>query len=122
MDYGYYGYQQMPRYQAPQQQSNGLIWVQGEAGAKSYMVAPGQSVLLMDSENQAFYIKSADASGMPLPLRVFDYSERTSAQVQQIQNPAPQYITREEFEKRLSEIMKGESKDESSVQSIKLTD
>lgn len=118
--YGYENYyQQMPRYQAQQQQqSNGLIWVQGEAGAKSYMVAPGQSVLLMDSENQAFYIKSADASGMPLPLRVFDYSERTSASVQQIQNPAPQYITREEFEKRLSEIMKGENKDESIVSTV----
>ena len=55
-----------------------IIWVQGEEGAKAYMVAAGNSVLLMDSENSAFYIKSTDASGMPLPLRVFDYKERTS--------------------------------------------
>lgn len=53
-----------------------IIWVQGEEGAKAYMVAAGNSVLLMDSENSAFYIKSTDASGMPLPLRVFDYKER----------------------------------------------
>lgn len=55
-----------------------IIWVQGEEGAKAYMVAAGNSVLLMDSENSAFYIKSTDASGMPLPLRVFDYKERTT--------------------------------------------
>lgn len=56
-----------------------IIWVQGEEGAKAYMVAAGNSVLLMDSENSAFYIKSTDTSGMPLPLRVFDYKERTTA-------------------------------------------
>ena len=56
---------------------NGIIWVQGEEGAKGYLVAPGENRLLMDSENSTFYIKSTDASGMPLPLRVFDYTERT---------------------------------------------
>lgn len=56
-------------------QGNGLIWVQGEAGAKSYLVAPNNTVMLMDSESEQFFLKSADASGMPLPLRVFKYSE-----------------------------------------------
>jgi predicted transcriptional regulator len=68
----------MQQYQ-PQQQSGGLIWVQGEAGAKSYAVSAGQSVLLMDSESNRFFIKSADTSGMPLPLRIFDYVERKEA-------------------------------------------
>ena len=55
---------QQPMMQQPAQpSSNGLIWVQGEAGAKSYLVANGASVLLMDSEKQTFYIKSADAAG-----------------------------------------------------------
>lgn len=64
---------QMPN---PQQQPNsGLIWVQGEAGAKSYLVAPNTTVMLMDSETQRFYLKSSDASGMPLPLRTFEYAE-----------------------------------------------
>lgn len=31
-----------------QQGNSGLIWVQGEAGAKSYIVAPGNTVMLMD--------------------------------------------------------------------------
>lgn len=62
--------------QQPQQNNNGLIWVQGETGAKSYLVAPNSTVLLMDSENQRFYLKSSDASGMPLPLRIFEYTEK----------------------------------------------
>ena len=59
-----------------QQNNNGLIWVQGETGAKSYLVAPNTTVLLMDSESQRFYLKSSDASGMPLPLRTFEYTEK----------------------------------------------
>ena len=64
------------------------------------MVAAGNSVLLMDSENSTFYIKSTDASGMPQPLRVFDYSERTASQKQPThtaQKPKEEYVTRQEF-------------------------
>lgn len=98
-----YGVQALPQTQQQQPQNNGVIWVQGEAGAKSYLVAPGQSVLLMDSENYVFYIKSSDSSGMPMPLRVFDYTERTPQQQQQSKQ-TNDYITRKEFEKRLSEL------------------
>ena len=49
--------------------------IQGIEAAKSYMVAPSATVLLMDSEAQRFYLKSSDASGMPMPLRVFEYTE-----------------------------------------------
>ena len=95
----------------PQQSSNGLIWVQGETGAKSYLVAPNATVMLMDSEGDRFYLKSADASGMPLPLRVFDYKERTNTPVSDFNAPvsAPnvmdeKYVTREEFERRMASI------------------
>lgn len=99
----------MQQYQ-PQQQSGGLIWVQGEAGAKSYPVSAGQSVLLMDSESNRFFIKSADASGMPMPLRVFDYTERKDA-VRASESASAAgldisaYVTREEFEKRIAAIL-----------------
>ena len=59
---------------APQ---SGMLWVQGENAAKSYAVAPNTSVVLFDTENNSFYIKTSDASGMPMPLRVFDYQERS---------------------------------------------
>jgi len=91
-----------------QQSSGGLLWVQGIEGAKSHFVSPGQSVLLMDSESNSFFIKSADVSGMPLPLRIFDYQERTTQQAPQQPTAAAAdtstYITREEFESRLAAI------------------
>lgn len=99
---------QMPQFQQfTTPQNNGIQWVQGEEAAKSYYVQPGKSVLLMDSESKCFYIKSVDASGMPLPLRIFDYTERTqTAQTSPTMNATPNndYITREEFERRISEI------------------
>ena len=62
---------------APVQPSvqGGLIWVQGEAGAKSYLVAPNSTVQLWDSESQTIYLKSADPSGMP-SMKVLDYTIR----------------------------------------------
>ena len=65
---------QQPQYQQPQQQGS-LIWIQGEAAAKSYLVAPNTSVVLFDSEAQTVYIKSADASGMP-SMKTLDYTIR----------------------------------------------
>ena len=86
-------------------QNNGLLWVQGEAGAKSFCVAPGQNVLLMDSESMRFYIKSADASGMPLPLRTFEYCEvNATSPINHSPVATDKYITREEFEERLSKL------------------
>lgn len=78
---------------------NGIIWVQGEEGAKGYLVAPGENRLLMDSENSTFYIKSTDASGMPMPLRVFDYTERTEAKKapQTVRESSVQFATKEEL-------------------------
>ena len=62
----------------PTQNSSGIIWIQGEAGAKSYMVAPNNTVALWDSESQTVYLKSADASGMP-SMKVLDYTIREDA-------------------------------------------
>lgn len=57
---------------------NSIIWVQGEAGAKSYLVAPNSTVQLWDSEAQVIYLKSADASGMP-SIKTLDYTIRDIA-------------------------------------------
>lgn len=68
------GYQS---YQQPQtQQNGGIIWCQGESGAKSFPVGPGNTTPIFDSEASCFYIKSVDVMGRPLPLKVFDYKER----------------------------------------------
>lgn len=99
--------QPVPQPQVQQQPQPQINWCQGEAAARAYLVAPNQSVMLMDSEQSVFYIKSADASGMPLPLRIFDYKER-STQNQQVDQPLAQpheeYITRHELEERLEQL------------------
>ena len=97
--------------QPMQQQSSQIIWVSGEAGAKSYMVAPGNTVMLLDAENSVFYLKSADASGMPLPLRIFDYKERTTAAQQAFGGVVTaesvnldNFVTRKEFDELKASI------------------
>ena len=99
---------QTPQMPQTQQTAQGApIWVQGEAGAKSFLVAPGQSLILMDSEAEVFYIKATDQSGVPLPLRIFDYKERiTGVQrpVQAAQTPSAEYVTRAEFNDFVAKI------------------
>ena len=80
----------------------GLIWVQGEAGAKAYLVAPNQTVQLWDSEEKTIYLKSADASGMP-SMKILDYTIRGEERTEKKLDLSG-YITRDEFEKRLSEL------------------
>lgn len=92
-----------------QNQQNGLIWVQGEAGAKSYLVAPNCTVQLWDSESQTIYLKSADASGMP-SMRVLDYTIRESAQnapilpVKGAGGDLPDYATKDDLKAVLTRI------------------
>lgn len=99
---GYQMPQQMPQAQQ-QQSSQGLIWVQGEGGAKSYLMAPNSTVLLMDSESETFYIKVTDSAGMPT-LRTFSYQERQSAPVHAQTAPnseqnclSEQFVTKDEY-------------------------
>lgn len=84
-------------------QNTGIIWVQGEAGAKSYLVAPNTTVPLWDSETQTIYLKSADASGMP-SMKVIDYTIRDVPPVKQAQGVA--YVTKDEFDKLRAEVQK----------------
>ena len=96
------GYQPMQMYQpqqmqpqAPQQNASGLIWVQGEGAAKSYLVAPNTTVALFDNESQTIYIKSADASGMP-SIRILDYTFRESAPQSRQIKAESEYATKED--------------------------
>lgn len=117
MNYPTMQYPQMPmQAPQPQQANNGIIWIQGEAGAKSYLISPNTTVPLWDSESQTIYLKSADASGMPT-MKILDYTIReqnnqpTSALMQ-----SSDYVTHDElsdFEKRIKEFIKGGNDNES---------
>ena len=76
MNYPMYQYpMQQPQFNYNNNNPSNLTWVQGEAGAKSYLVAPNSTATLWDSEAQTIYLKSADASGMP-SMKILDYTIR----------------------------------------------
>lgn len=107
-------YQQMPQqpqmsYQAPTQNQS-IIWVQGEAGAKAYPVAAGQSVLLMDSEDAVLYVKSTDQTGRPLPMESYDLVKRESVvnmpQIsQKSHGQEKEYVTMSDLEGKINDMV-----------------
>ncbi len=101
VSYGQMYPQQIPQMQAPIQPSysdSPFLWVQGEAGAKSFLVAPNKTVELWDTEAQTIYLKSADASGMP-SMKILDYTirEQNTPQKAQLINEGIEYVTKEEL-------------------------
>ena len=102
-----------PAYVQPQQMtqqiSNGFAWVQGEAAAKAYAVAPGTTMMLMDTENPILYMKSTDQTGRPQEMQIRYLV--TKEEFEKLQNGAnsqnsESYVTREEFEKYVAESNK----------------
>lgn len=115
----YYNYQQpqfstavTPAYMQaqPQQVSTGFAWVQGEAAAKAYAVAPGTTMMLMDTENPVIYMKSADQSGRPQEMQVRYLV--TKEEYDKVQNGivssqnADNFVTKQEFENFVEDINK----------------
>jgi hypothetical protein len=65
---------------APMQPTNdNLLWVLNENEASSYPVAPNNSVVLWDKNNKTFYIKTANAQGIP-SMQIYDFKERVQVQ------------------------------------------
>ena len=59
------------------QQTQGLIWVDGEVGAKAYQLPPGwpanTPLALWDTNDTVIYLKSTNQMGMPNPLQIAHY-------------------------------------------------
>lgn len=92
-----------PTQPTQQQINSNLIWVQGEAGAKSYLVAPNTTVQLWDSERQTIYLKSADASGMP-SIKTLDYVIRENAPQTHENAPESNFATVDDINNLKAEI------------------
>lgn len=90
-----YGYQPQPI----------VAWVQGEQGARSHPLPPNSAAFLLDSNPDAhsFYIKTTDQSGMPLPLRAFDYQERVNIEPSE-KIDTSSFVTKEDFDLRINEL------------------
>lgn len=83
------GQQMYPQYQSQQsmaqlpqtqqtQGGHGLIWVDGEIGAKAYQFPqgwpPNQPIALWDTNDTVIYLKSINPMGMPNPLQKAHYT------------------------------------------------
>lgn len=91
-----------------------MVLVNSEEEARNYNLVPGGSIFLMDSNNQVFYTKSVDFSGIAT-FKKYKFEE-VSEQVPESRD----YITREEFDelkdliKKQYKPYKKERRDESS--------
>lgn len=91
---------QMPTVPQTQQANNtrSMTWVQGLEGAKAYLLAPGITMPLWDSENQCIYIKASDQNGIPRPLTILDYTIRQpEPETNPQQIDTSQFVSKEEF-------------------------
>lgn len=111
---GYSPPQQFFPYQQQPPTNNGVMvaTVQGEAGARVYPVAAGNTVLLIDFDAKKFWLKSTDTNGMPSRFATFNFTE----EVRQT-GDAGNFISRGEFDdlkqsidaqfRQLADIIKG---------------
>ncbi len=89
----FFGGYSPPQFQYQQQSNNNVIVVpvQGEAGARVYPVAAGNTVLLIDFDSKKFWLKSTDFNGMQSRFATFNFTE----EIQQQAND--NFISRSEF-------------------------
>lgn len=61
---------------APQQNIQGINWVDGEIGAKAFQMPAGMTgpVALWDTNDTVIYLKSINQMGMPNPLQKIHYT------------------------------------------------
>ena len=68
-----------PTWSMPQaaQPTQGIIWVDGEVGAKAYQLPAGwpanTPIALWDTNDTVIYLKSINQMGMPVPLQKAHY-------------------------------------------------
>jgi hypothetical protein len=88
-------------------------------GAKAYQLNPNSNAILLDSENDRFYIKVADNIGM-CNLRVFEFVEITNNQQAMQKQPEidmSNYVTKSELEEALKNVSGGRNNGKQYLQS-----
>ncbi len=99
MPYDYnYSYNPYGSFQQPRQ--NTYAFVNGIEGAKSFILQPNQTVLLMDSEQPVCYMKQANGLGQST-LRYFKLTEVNEADIRgnnNIQAVKQDFVSKSEFD------------------------
>ena len=92
---------QQPLNQPTQTPTNDMIFVLNENEASSYPVAPNNRVVLWDKNQTTFYVKSANAQGIP-QMQIFDFSERAQnapqTPTEHVCKCGDKFVTLEQFE------------------------
>lgn len=113
----YPNYQQQSMAQQPQQTQQtgtGLIWVDGEVGAKAYQLPanlpPNQPIALWDTNDTVIYLKSVNPMGMPNPLqkahyRLEEYKSTNPAQSGDVSPDMTMYVRKDDMERMKQELM-----------------
>ena len=117
-NYGGMSQQVYPQYQQnmPTQQtqnSHGLIWVDGEVGAKAYQLPPNwpanQPIALWDTNDTVIYLKSINPMGMPNPLQKACYKLEGMNSGEKVSGHAEpdmsEYVRKEDLDKMKHELM-----------------
>lgn len=96
----------------PQQQSQpvqGMIWVDGEVGAKAFQMPQGWPagawIPLWDTNDTVIYLKSTNQMGMPNPLQKIHYTMEENKNQSMLPAPETQnYVTKNELEQMKNEL------------------
>ena len=100
--FGNYPYS-MQQYQ--QQQSVGLVWIDGYNEAAMYPIAPNAAVLLRDkSDPSVIYLKWADATGKPSMLTFDERKEPQPTSKPRQTQSAAEYATKADLAGVLAEM------------------
>lgn len=91
---------QMPVQTAqPQQMQTSVVWISGgKEEANGFMVAPNSRVIIFETNSTVFYIKERDASGTPIPMRTFNYTEKAENKPHDTKKMDDKFVTRKEFD------------------------
>ncbi len=101
--------------QPTQQVQQGIIWVDGEVGAKAYQMPAGWPVgtpiPLWGTNDQGIYLKSMNQMGMPNPLQKIHYQMEEMQQSQQalpvngtVSESHADYVTKDDLNAMRDEI------------------
>ena len=108
--YGTVPTQPSQNYAVQQQPQQGIIWVDGEVGAKAFQMPPGWPagvpIDLWDTNDTVIYLKSINQIGMPNPIQRIHYT----IEDQKVSSLPPQttsqgYVTKDDFNKFKDEIL-----------------
>lgn len=107
-------YQQTYQQQVYQQNSDAeIVYVRGDDMVRNYLVAPGHSKTFFDAEAQTYYLKSADASGIPSIVRFPRENAPEKSPTNDFSVDLSNYVTKDELRAEIKKIAKKEvSKDE----------